>query len=379
MNKKEISEIKKHFGVDADFFTINSILTAFIDRERNVHSLNVKPFVAIPPEESEISVLTLKKVLNTSLGKSSVEYIFPNEAYADDGAQKVLYNLVQCKMQDEQAVNAFISRLAENSNGEAPYAVICAHCTYSIRSKNKNDEYNLDENENLYNYIITAICPVATAEGGLVFDNFNDEIINKTYTDLQISKSPSDGFIFPTFSDRATDVNHVMYYTKSPSKPNEAIIAGFLGCEAGKSYEEEREGLKTVIKNVMGDDLDYRTLTSVNEKLTEIVEESKKDTEAPLINGRMLKNILADTGAAPERLEHVEEIFEKSAGQALQATRLVEPKTVIATPEITINVKNCAKDKVRTTTVNGRRCIIIDLDEANIKVNGYDLKLDCEQ
>ncbi|WP_294476437.1 DUF4317 family protein, partial [uncultured Ruminococcus sp.] len=35
MNKKEIAEIKKYFSEDSDLLTINRVVTAFVDAEKN--------------------------------------------------------------------------------------------------------------------------------------------------------------------------------------------------------------------------------------------------------------------------------------------------------------------------------------------------------
>ena len=40
-----------------------------------------------------------------------------------------------------------------------------------------------------------------------------------------------------------------------------------------------------------------------------------------------------------------------------------------------MNVKNEAKNKVRLDQINGRHCMVIELDDAVIEVNGYDLKV----
>ena len=36
MNKKEINEIKKNFNDDCGFFTVNHVVTAFVDAEKNI-------------------------------------------------------------------------------------------------------------------------------------------------------------------------------------------------------------------------------------------------------------------------------------------------------------------------------------------------------
>jgi len=40
-----------------------------------------------------------------------------------------------------------------------------------------------------------------------------------------------------------------------------------------------------------------------------------------------------------------------------------------------VNVKNEAKNKIRLDKINGRHCMVIELDDAMIEVNGYDLKV----
>ena len=59
----------------------------------------------------------------------------------------------------------------------------------------------------------------------------------------------------------------------------------------------------------------------------------------------------------------------------LTATNLVENKTTLATPEITVNISKNATDKVRTTVVDGRRCLLIDLDDPAICINGLTTRI----
>ena len=60
----------------------------------------------------------------------------------------------------------------------------------------------------------------------------------------------------------------------------------------------------------------------------------------------------------------------------LTATNLVNTKTVIALPEITVNISKDATDKVRTSLVGGRRCLVIDIDDPNVVINGLPTTID---
>ncbi len=375
MNKKETAEIKKNFSDKSGFFIMEKILTAFVDAEKNLRCHNINSCLTMPVEEHEVYSETLKKVLNTNVGKSFVEYEFPNEAYEEGNAQDILYKLLKSELKDEEAAENFLNHIANNIACEGPFAVITAYCTYTIRKKDKMDEFSEGEDE-LYRYILTAICPVNTSSDGFVFDSFNNEITKKLNTELIISKSPCDGFLYPVFSNRSTDINHVMYYTKSASKPNISIVENVLGCSFVMSAENEKASFQNILKNVVGDDLDYTLIKTVNEKIQEVVEENKNETDTPVIDTLRLRDILSDAGVPEERVQMVEPVFEKTCGSTpLKASNLVETKTVLTSPGITVNIKPSAADKIRTSVVEGRRCLLIDIDDPTIEINGLPVTL----
>ena len=375
MNKKETAEIKKNFSDKSGFFIMERVLTGFIDAEKNLRYHHVNSCLTMPVEEHDVYDETLKKVLNTNVGKSFVEYEFPNEAYEEGKPQEMLYTLLRSELKDEVLCENFLNHIANNIAYTGPFAVITAYCTYTIRKKDKNDEYADGEDE-IYNYLLTAICPVNTGSDGFVFDSFNNEIMKKMNTELIISKAPSDGFLYPVFSNRSSDINHVMYYAKSASKPNISVIEDVLGCTFVMSAENEKANFQSILKNVVGDDLDYMVIKTVNEKIQEVVEENEEETDKTVIDDLRLKDILTDIGVPQERVEMVAPVFEKVCGNTpLTASNLVENKTVLAAPGITVNIKPSAADKVRTSVVDGRRCLLIDIDDPTIEINGLPVTL----
>jgi hypothetical protein len=375
MNKKETAEIKKNFSDKSGFFIMEKVLTAFIDRDKNVRYSKINSCLTMPVEEHDVYDETLKKVLNTNVGKSFIEYEFPNEAYDEGKPQDILYKLLKSELKDEEAAENFLNHIAENIVYEGPFAVITSYCSYTVRKKNKMDEYNENEDE-IYRYLLTAICPVNTGSDGFVFDSFNNEVIKKLNTELIISKAPSDGFLYPVFSNRSTDVNHVMYYSKKANEPNISIVENVLGCTFVMSAENEKAKFQTILKGVAGDDLDYMLIKTVNEKIQEVVENNKDETDRTVIDTSSLKNILTESGVPQERIELLEPVYEKACGDApLTASNLVETKTVLTSTGITVNIKPSAADKIRTSVVEGRRCLLIDIDDPTIKINGLPVTL----
>ena len=375
MNKKETSEIKKNFSDKSGFFTMERVLTGFVDAEKNVRYHKVNPCVTMSVEEHDVYDETLKKVLNTNVGKNFCEYEFPNEAYEEGKPQEILYSVLKSELKDEVVCENFLNHIANNIAYTGPFAVITAYCVYTIRKKDKNDEFAEGDDE-LYRYLLTAICPVNTSSDGFVFDSFNNEITKKLNTELIISKAPSDGFLYPVFSNRSSDINHVMYYAKSASKPNTSIVEDVLGCSFIMSADSEKSSFQSILKTVVGDDLDYMVIKTVNEKLQEVAEESKDDTDNAVIDNTKLKGILTDIGVPQERVEMTDPVFEKVCGNTpLTVSNLIEKKTVLTSPGITVNIKPDAADKVRTSVVDGRRCLLIDIDDPTIEINGLPVTL----
>ncbi|MDD6826952.1 MAG: DUF4317 domain-containing protein [Oscillospiraceae bacterium] len=376
MNKKELNEIKKNFSDDCGYFTINSIFSAYIDPEKNIKYKENKPHSIIPDDEREVITDTLKKVLTGTVGKHLVEYEFPKEAYDDEGAQKILYDVVSSKMKDESSLDAFLQKIITKIDYAASFSLLTAHCTYSIMKKNKNDDDDTDNISEEYNFIVTAICPANTNDIGLFYDEETQTISKKSNTEMIISKVPTDGFLYPVFSDRSPDVNHVMYFSKKADKPNISIIENVLDCIFVMSAENEKAKFQQILNSVVNDELNYNVITQVNDKIREVVDLSKNETEAAKINDKQLKHILSDAGVSAEKLEALEPAYKTIVGEAeLTASNLADNRTVVVTPDVTINIKKDAACRLRTSSIEGRNCLIIDLDDPNIKVNGLEAVL----
>ena len=375
MNRKELTELRNHFGAEAKYFTMERIITAFVDGERAVRAFKIRKYTELTGPESEIVFETMKKVMNCNLGKQSAEMAFNNHAYGEDGVQTYLARVLKSELKDDELAQEYIEKLAKTVDSDESYAVMAAYCQYDTPRKNKMDEED-GESDTVFRYLITAFCPVAKAASTLVYNTFDDAILRQENKNAVISKVPSQGFLYPAFTDRATDVHHVLYYTKTPNEPCTNLITDFLECEPEATIVAEQTDMKQVLDTLLGDDLTYEAVTTVNEKLNEIVAKNKTDEAPTELTGRILKRMLSEAGVPEEKLERTETVFESCVGSnTLKPERLVLPKTTIKTPEIVVNVKNDAKDKVHLETLNGRHVMVIDLDDAMIEVNGYDLRV----
>ena len=81
---------------------------------------------------------------------------------------------------------------------------------------------------------------------------------------------------------------------------------------------------------------------------------SQDETSLPVIDDNRLKTILSEAGVSDERLEGLSAVYKETVGDApLTVSNLVETKTVLSMPGITVNIGRDSVDLVRTALVGG--------------------------
>ena len=370
MNKKEINEIKKNFTDDCGFFTVNHVVTAFVDAEKNIKCKTNQLYNTIPQDESELIMINLKKVLSGSIGKNLLEYSLPKDAYLEGGAQPFLYATLKSKLLDDEAVDKFLNEIVEKMAYVSTYTIFTAHCTYSVIKKNKNDD--LEEDSDIdYNFLITAICPVNLRIDGLIYNEESNSIAKKESSD-RIVELPTDGFLYPLFNDRSPDVNGVLYYTKNPKKPNTSVVNELLGCEFSMTCQNEKETFKAILNNVVGDELDYDLITTVNEKIQEVVDQNAHETEIPTIDEHKLSSILWEAGISQDKLENLHSVYENAMQEKpFKAINLVENSITISGMGFKLAVDR--SHVADLSTEPGK--LIFGATDNDIAINGISVKI----
>ncbi len=375
MNKKELNNLKKNFSDKCNYFTFNQVIRAFVDSQKNIICKRHGLLGTLPSEEQELIVETLRKGLSGTLGKNLIQYSFPDSEYLEDGAQDVLYKALKSKFQDENDIDKFLNNITSNIEYTSTFAIFSAHCTYTLFRNDKNDEQTEESND--YNFIITVLCPVELGEDVLIFDEKDNNICLIPEKCRSISRVPTDAFLFPILTGGDPDIHSVLCYTSKPKEPNRSLAEKVLGCETSFTAVGERAVFCKVLNDVVGKDLDYTIITQVNEKIEEEIKEHRFDEKPVSIDDSKLKEILTEVGVEETKLEKVQKVFNATTGgKPLTATNLVTPKTVIALPDITVNISKDATDKVRTSLIGGRRCLVIDIDDPNVVINGLSTTID---
>ncbi len=375
MNKKDLAELKKHFVQSDDLLTVRKISSTFIDSEKERRCHEVRSYHEIPEEELFCLYQSLAKVLKGSLGKSLIEYPFPNEMYEEDQSQNLLWKLLENGLDDEEQLDKMIGHISDHMVYAMPYALFIAECVYTVFEKTRNDEKNkFDSHE--YRFLIAAVCPVESRVDGLIYDEENNSIVRKMDFDRVVADAPTDGFLFPTFTGRGPDVNHVMYYTKKPKDPNVSVVEDVLGCHFTLSAQEEKETFRAVLDRAVGEELNLNVIASVNEKIQDYAKTFKDEPEPPVVSDIMMRDILLDSGVTQERAEAAQQLYRETAdGNYFAASNLTDSKTTLTSSGVTVSISGDATDKITTRMIDGRKFLMISLDDPEVTVNGFQMKI----
>lgn len=377
MNKKECQEIKRALKWENDQLYISKVATAYAlihSEEKKVLSYDLKDFTLLSQEEGELYLDIFKKSLSGTLGKNLLEFRFPRIDEQINPVQKELHSIVENKLAEEEKFRQFVDQILANGHFVDSIYITMAYCEYNVPLKSKNLEASYEDGYT-YRFILCAINPAKQTEIGLFYNREANEVERKVNVDMEILANPSDAFLYPCFSERASDVNHVLYHAKNAKSINPFFIEDVLRCDYSLSPLDEESGFTQMIVALFEDRLTPEILTNIHENIFDAIQESEEDPSAITYSKSNVKELLNYSGADEKSMENFDAVYKKIFDdQDLKAINMTNiSKMAIRVPDITINVKNGGDTKVKTDTINGKKCLVIEMDES-VEINGIELR-----
>ena len=95
-----------------------------------------------------------------------------------------------------------------------------------------------------------------------------------------------------------------------------------------------------------------------------------------MIDDIHVRDVLLDSGVSHECAEAVQKAYrEETKDSPIAVSNLVENKTTISLAGVTVSIGKEATGKVRTQLGNGRRYLLIDLDDPSVQINGLTARI----
>ena len=120
---------------------------------------------------------------------------------------QLLMAMRECGLKNDALMDTFYDIVMEHYQTAGEYAILVFHDCYDIPAK-AADKERLWESEEMFEYLICIICPLkGEYEPG----------------------EPECGFLFPAFTERSGDLNHVNVYQRDVKRPHGELVEKILG------------------------------------------------------------------------------------------------------------------------------------------------------
>ena len=375
MTRKELSEIKSQYTLEN--CGILRLCGCYVDGERNKITQFNENFLNLPEEEKHKYFDIFKKTLSGTPGKNLIDMKFNVDAYADEGARTFLMNLRDSGLKDDRLLDEFYDRIINNYSYVGNYLILLINQVYDIPTVTTDNIEMEDASDEVYSYILCSICHVNLSKPGLGYDeednNFHDKKQN------HMVDVPDVGFLFPAFNKRSADEDMTVFYTKDVSEFEDGLIDCLLDCVAPLPAKQQKETFTSLVSEAVGEEADLQVVKNIHANLEQIIEEKKQESPAPvMLDKNEMKNLLEKSGVKEEKLENFEEHFEMAAGEhgKLVASNVSSGKKFeVKTPDVVIKINSDKTDIVSTQVIDGRQCLVIQIDE-RLGVNGISVNPD---
>ena len=411
MNKKDILEIKRRFKKDTCTFT--RMCGCYVDADRNKVLTFGETFLNLEDEEFHKYLEIAKKVLSGTIGNNLLELEFPASEEEAGGKQQFLMGLRDSCLKRDELMEAFYDHVIDSYEYVGNYLILVFHDAYDVMTKT-SDNNKLDESEEVYEYLLCAICPVTLTKPGLGY-RADENRIGPRIRDWVVGV-PDTGFVFPAFTDRSTDIHSVMFYTRDTKTPHAEFMENGLGCYGKMTATEKKLTFQDIVKDVIGEDdaesdaLFLGIQGNINDRIP-VVADDEPEPEPVILTTADISEVLTESGCSEEQVAVIQKQYEDVFSEELPAAeQLVDPKLVeanakrqdrlelvhqvenlkhqleetrslpvddddsidaVKTYDVILRVKPEKVGQIHSDIINGQKCLIIPMEEdEHAAVNG---------
>lgn len=368
MHKKEVLELRKQYTPEE--CSITRICGCYVDGNKEIIAQSKDAFLSLPDEEIFKYLTIFKQTLSGTIGKNLINMEFPLEQEMPGGAQEFLLQLRDSKLQDDMLIEEFYQKIIDHYVYGENYYIILIHVAYDIPGKATDGSEMFDASDEVFDYILCSICPVHLSKEGLCYNPETNHVENRIRDWL--IEPPVKGFLFPAFNDRSTDIHSLLYFSKQAEDLQPEFIENALGCIFPMSAGNQKNAFQSVIMNTLGNECEYDVIRNIHDNLNDIMFEAKESPEPPVLTKPELKRLLVNSGVTNERMETFDANFDLIAGEKAEflVPNIAETrKFSIQTPDVVIKVNPERSDLVETRIINGRQCLVIEMND-QVEVNG---------
>ena len=200
INRDDMLELTRRMTLSRTSFT--RIAGCYVDRDGDFDgSFNIN-FLKLSASERTKKLKLAKEIPFAATNVNLRKYEYTQSARKPGSMWQLLMAMNECGLKNDALMDTFYDVVMEHYRADRAYAILVFHDRYDIPAKGTDKERQW-ESEEVFEYMICAVCPLSG--------------------EYEPDK-PVCGFLFPAFTDRSGDLNHIDVFQADADKPHIEIL-----------------------------------------------------------------------------------------------------------------------------------------------------------
>ena len=200
INREDMLELTRRMTLSRTSFT--RIAGCYVDRDGDFDgSFNIN-FLKLSVSERTKKLKLAKEIPFAATNVNLKKYEYTQSARKPGSMWQLLMAMNECGLKNDALMDTFYDVVMEHYRADREYAILVFHDRYDIPAKGSDKERQW-ESEEVFEYMICAVCPLSG--------------------EYEPDK-PVCGFLFPAFTDRSGDLNHIDVFQADADRPHNEIL-----------------------------------------------------------------------------------------------------------------------------------------------------------
>ena len=207
INREDMLELTRRMTLSRTSFT--RIAGCYVDRDGDFDGSFNTNFLKLSAAERTKKLKLAKEIPFSPTNVNLKKYEFTQSMRKPGSMWQLLMAMNECGLKNDALMDTIYDVVMEKYRTSSDYTILVFHDRYDIPAKASDNE-RLWESEEVFEYMICAICPL---------------------TGEHEPGKPECGFLFPAFTDRSGDLNHIAVFQADTGRPHDEIleVLGLMG------------------------------------------------------------------------------------------------------------------------------------------------------
>ncbi|WP_455009427.1 DUF4317 domain-containing protein [Oribacterium sinus] len=372
MDKKGIAEVKKCFKKED--CRIDRMVSCFVNEEGEVISRFSDSFYALEDKELFKYCELFKQSLSGKLGRNLYTLAFPLEEEKEGGKQQELYQLLQSELKEEALYDAFFDKIRKDYPIPGKHLLLLAHGVYDVPKKTTDGLVLEDASENVYSFLLFALCPVSLLKEGLCFDQQSDSFISRS-EDFVVQK-PEISFLYPAFHDRGSDIHELLYRCKKREDSLDSLPETLFGTPLPMGEKQQKNCFSKLVEEILQEDCTFENVRLLQEELAELQNKENEEEREQSLPKNQVKALLEKAGATEEQLLNFSSLYEEELGEkneSLFLENLADNTLRLDSENLHLRIKNEVSAILESRIIDGKEYLLLPISD-NLECNGISIR-----